>query len=68
MVVMWGAFQKSADAFETANNGPMLYPVSVNQCFKCVSCDDDSGLMFCVKHMWRSQIMSANYLTIPNYQ
>jgi len=37
----------------------------VCQCFKCVSCDDDSELTFCLKHMSRSQKTSADFLTPP---
>ena len=46
---------------------PMLYP-KIFKCFKCVSCEVDPGLTFCVKHIWSTLIMSADFLTAPKIQ
>jgi len=57
--ITYGAIQKSADTFETMDKALVTVKsptgtkaVSiVFKCFKCVSCDDDSELTHCVKHM-----------------
>ena len=45
------------------------YALSIDfQCFKCISCDDDSEISFSVKHiviMWISQITSADFWRVP---